>query len=214
MRRIFLFLGLGLTFLTNAQDKTSSFDVGADLVSRYIWRGTDFGSSPAIQPVLSYSYGSLSLGAWGSYSTNNDSGSDEGDLFASYVLSTGTELLVTDYFFPAPGLDYFDYDNHFLEFGIHQSIKDFYMSGYYMAVNGADDLYFEGGFEKGNVAVFMGAGNESYTPEEEGKLNICNVGMTISKDLQLSQEFALPLFGSLIYNPSANGILMVVGITL
>ncbi|MBI9061430.1 MAG: hypothetical protein JEZ14_05545 [Marinilabiliaceae bacterium] len=214
MRRIFLFLGLGLTFVANAQDKTSGFDVGADMVSRYVWRGTDFGSSPAIQPILSYRYGSLSLGAWGSYSTNNDSGADEGDLFASYTLSTGTELLVTDYFFPAPGLDYFDYANHFLEFGIKQSIKYFYISGYYMAVNGTDDLYFEGGFKNGNVALFIGAGNEAYTPKEEGKFNICNAGITISKDLRLSQEFTLPLFGSLIYNPSAKGIHMVVGITI
>lgn len=88
------------------------------------------------------------MGAWGSYSTNSDSGADEGDLFASYALPTGTELLVTDYFFPAEGVDYFDYDNHFLEFGIHQSIKNFYIAGYYMAVNGADDIYFEGVLKK------------------------------------------------------------------
>lgn len=49
MKRIFLLLGLGLTFYTNAQDKKSNFEVGADMVSRYVWRGTDFGSSPAIQ---------------------------------------------------------------------------------------------------------------------------------------------------------------------
>lgn len=214
MKRFFLLLGLGLATMTYAQEPKTNFDVGADLVSRYVWRGTDFGNSPAIQPALTFNYGSFSLGAWGSYSTNTNTGADEGDLFASYSLSTGTELLVTDYFFPATGVDYFDYDNHFLELGVTQGIKDFYIAGYYMAINGTDDLYFEGGFEKGNVTVFLGAGNEAYTPDDEGKFNICNVGITLSKGIRFSQEYSLPLFGSVIYNPSAKGIHMVVGLTL
>ncbi len=33
--------------------------VGTDFVSRYIWRGTDFGSSPSIQPTLALVIGGL-----------------------------------------------------------------------------------------------------------------------------------------------------------
>ena len=42
------------------------FDIGADVVSRYVWRGTDFGNSPAIQPSMSASFrdGQLELGYW------------------------------------------------------------------------------------------------------------------------------------------------------
>ena len=46
------------------------FDVGADIMSRYVWRGTQFGgSSPSIQPFTSLSIGNLEIGAWGAYST-------------------------------------------------------------------------------------------------------------------------------------------------
>ena len=36
----------------NAQDEESPslFDVGIDFVSSYIWRGTKFGTGPAVQP--------------------------------------------------------------------------------------------------------------------------------------------------------------------
>ncbi len=40
---------------------------GADLMSRYIWRGIDFGNSPAIQPNFAFSWKGFSAGAWGSY---------------------------------------------------------------------------------------------------------------------------------------------------
>ena len=45
-------------------------DLGADLVSSYVWRGTQFGSGPHIQPWVSLSKGDLELGAWGKFSNN------------------------------------------------------------------------------------------------------------------------------------------------
>ena len=44
-------------------------DLGADLVSSYVWRGTQFGSGAHIQPYVSLSTGDLELGAWGSFPT-------------------------------------------------------------------------------------------------------------------------------------------------
>ena len=35
--------------------KSVRFSLGADLASRYIWRGKDYGNSPAIQPNVSFS---------------------------------------------------------------------------------------------------------------------------------------------------------------
>ena len=45
--------------------------VGSDFVSRYIWRGTDFGNSPSIQPTVAFSTGGLTIGFWGAYATND-----------------------------------------------------------------------------------------------------------------------------------------------
>ena len=45
-----LFAGLGGTA------QAEGFKIGADVVSSYVWRGGEFGDSPAIQPALSYTF--------------------------------------------------------------------------------------------------------------------------------------------------------------
>lgn len=103
------------------------FSLGADLVSRYVWRGMDYGNSPAIQPNVSFSVAGFKIGAWGSYgfvpyskeindSTTKSMGNFvESDLNISYTFK-GFTLMVTDYFFPnslCPNEDnkYFNYDH-------------------------------------------------------------------------------------------------------
>ena len=88
------------------EENGSGFDVGGELVSRYLWRGIAFSNAPAIQPSLSYTFQkndfALEIGSWGSYAFNADAG-NEADLYfnASYgPVSIG----LTDYFYP------FDFD--------------------------------------------------------------------------------------------------------
>jgi len=38
-----------------------------DLMSRYIWRGQEYGQSPSIQPSLSATWKNITLGSWGAY---------------------------------------------------------------------------------------------------------------------------------------------------
>jgi len=91
---------------------------GADLMSRYIWRGLDVGGpSPSIQPSLAFNYTSkngvhsLSVGAWGAY-TFSGTANEEVDLFVSYTLFDMVSLTVTDYFFP--GLNPGEKDKYFI----------------------------------------------------------------------------------------------------
>src|SRR6056297_1976031 len=97
-----LMLGSGLNI--NAQDETketkSSVSVNADLVSRYVWRGVDYGNSPAIQPGIEYANGNFAFGTWGSYSTSSNTGGLEADLYTSYSFGFGLSIGVTDYYFP------------------------------------------------------------------------------------------------------------------
>jgi len=60
------------TFL--ATNKSTAQDLGADLVSSYVWRGTQFGSGAHIQPWVSLSTGNLEFGAWGSFPTTASGG--------------------------------------------------------------------------------------------------------------------------------------------
>jgi hypothetical protein len=96
-----------------------SISFGADLVSRYIWRGKDFGNSPAIQPNLSFSVAGLKIGAWGSYGfvyRHIVGNYAEFDPYISYTWKFFT-LGITDYFFPngqTPNDNnkYFNYENN------------------------------------------------------------------------------------------------------
>jgi len=115
------------TAVAPAPSDKVSLNLGADLVTRYIWRGQNYGNSPAIQPTLSLNAFGFSIGAWGSYALSrytfqvNDSVSvqdnySEIDLFISYHYSFFT-LLLTDYYVPIPidtlpGADYFNWNNN------------------------------------------------------------------------------------------------------
>ena len=108
--------------LAQLQDETATadngtgkpaFSVGADLVSRYIWRGADYGNSPAVQPAVAFSVAGFKAGFWGSYGLGqyskkiNDSTVAnmghyaEFDFYLSYTWK-GVTLTAYDYFFPNP----------------------------------------------------------------------------------------------------------------
>lgn len=103
MRKLIVCLLTVLAFSTSAlgQDsKKADISVGTDVVSRYVWRGTDFSNSPCFQPGFEISKSGLAFGAWGSYSFNGLGGA-EMDLYLSYTfLNEMLTVTVTDYFFP------------------------------------------------------------------------------------------------------------------
>lgn len=206
------FIGLFATgFTAKSQVEVS---VGADLMSRYVWRGTDFGGSPSIQPYLEMSAGDFVLGAWGAYTTNLP-GAQEADLYAGYSFGEVFGLTVTDYYFPMDDMsdEYFDFDNnHSLEVSGTLTLDKFsLLAGKFFA--GADDksLYFEAGYDFGLVSAFVGAGDEVYTTD--GDFGIVNVGVGASKDIKITDYFSLPLSGSVILNPESESLFMVVGVS-
>lgn len=89
------------------------FDIGADLMSRYVWRGIQYGgNAPSIQPSMSMTWKGLEVGFWGAYSTASLNTVQEIDFYVSYTfLKDMLSIGVTDYFFPAEGGDFkpFDY---------------------------------------------------------------------------------------------------------
>jgi len=110
------------------EERGPTLNFGADIMSRYIWRGYDLGNSPAIQPNIYFSWEGLNIGAWGSYAfaghsimvddtTLLDMGNySEVDLYISYTYKWFT-LMFFDYFTlnglnPNDGNRYFDYNNN------------------------------------------------------------------------------------------------------
>jgi hypothetical protein len=194
-----------------AQEK-GSVNVGADIVSNYMWRGTKFGNGAAFQPTLEYSIGGFAIGAWGSYGFA-DGEFAEADLYASYSFDFGLSLGVTKYYFPPAS--FFDGKEHAFEINGGFEAGIFSFSGNYMVNEGAGsaggDLYFEAGITTGPVNWFVGAGDGWHTPD--GKFAICNVGLTGSKEIQITDTFSLPVFSSVILNPKNEQFHLVVGIS-
>lgn len=215
----------------NAQEESESpFSIGADLVSRYVWRGTDFGNSPAIQPGVSFSKGGFEVGAWGSYSFSSNTGGAEADLYAGYSFDFGLSLGVTDYYFPGESLDfggtvdsmgmmmgslapsrsgaYFSGDAHAIEIAAGYDIGNLsLLAGYFLS----GDVYGEVSYSFGDVSLFVGAGNGAYTLD--GEFMLCNVGLGIEKEIPITESFSLPMFGQLILNPDSQQVHWVVGVS-
>jgi hypothetical protein len=240
----FILMTLWMTPVTlRAQEgdgKPYSFSAGGDFVSSYLWRGTKFGTGPAMQPYAEFSIGGFAVGGWGSYCFTTNEGA-EADLYASYSFDFGLSLGITDYYFPGytrrlladstiasepAGAKWFDFSkesgSHGIEMNVGYEIKGFSIAANYMVneAGGAGttggDTYIELGYSTDHFGVFAGAGNGWYTVEDEGEddlFAVCNIGLTASTELQITEKFALPVIGALILNPNTEQFHVVVGIS-
>ncbi len=112
-----LFFALFSQTLYSQTDTTKTpsvtLNLGADLASRYVWRGTQFGGNgPSFQPGLSVAWKGLELGFWGAFSLDGINTMQELDLNLKYTfLKDMVSIGLTDYYFPneAGGVDPFDY---------------------------------------------------------------------------------------------------------
>lgn len=209
-----------------AQEETSDspFSVGGDLVSSYIWRGSKFGAGPAIQPYVELALGNFAVGGWGSVSFSAIE-AQEADLYLSYGFDFGLSLGLTDYYFP--GSPYFDFATdstraHGFEVNLGYELKGFSLSANYMineaggAGTSGGDMYFELGYSTAHFGAFVGAGSGWHTVEtdpDESDFNLCNIGITASSEINITDSYALPLSGSLILNPDTEQFYVVVAIS-
>lgn len=206
-----LFAGFGSSNAMAAE----GFELGADVVSSYVWRGSDLGDSAAIQPSLSYTFeNGLSIGLWGSYALtenteyNEDLARNESnrykevDLTISMPLGPVT-LAVTDYNGNPEAGDTFDFGedgNNTIEVSASGSYENFdLMAGVFVAGNDYDNAWYcEAGYKfydkDGYTAkATAGLGNEGYYGDGEGKkVALVNTGIAVSKDRYTA---------SAIYNP-------------
>ena len=104
-----LFLTVAIAAVTTGP-VLAEVGLGADVVNRYVWRGTDFGNAVSVQPGISYATGAIEVGAWSSWAINGG-GANENDLYVSFAAGP-VGITVTDYFFPANsgvGDNFFEY---------------------------------------------------------------------------------------------------------
>ena len=223
-----------IVFLFSTLTFAQGFNLSSDLVSRYVWRGIDFGQSASVQPTLSFSTNNFEIGFWGAYQLGRDASvlpADEIDLYLGYsfdIGKTSLSLIVTDYYFPngVNKLGSFEGDGngaHTIEVGATFSVPELlplYISGFINVHNEVDNsIYLEIGYstivKEINLDVFIGA-----TPGGENAFyntttfSLLNVGIKTSKEIKITNNFSLPVFGSLVVNPNEGVAHLIFGISI
>tara|TARA_B100001063_G_scaffold45191_2_gene38954 strand:+ start:10405 stop:11055 length:651 start_codon:yes stop_codon:yes gene_type:complete len=199
-------------FMFNIQTVKAQ-DFGADVVSSYVWRGTQFGTGPHIQPWMELGSGAITGGIWGSFPTTGGDTGHELDLWVSADLGP-IALTVTNYSFPGVDGTYssggvFDGD---LEVSGSASLGPVDLTvGYFTDL---EALYIEAGFPIGPVGIGVGFGSDGadafYAGGDSGLVNLSFSG---GKDIKITEDYSLPVFGSFIYNPDAESAFLVFGVS-
>ena len=101
MNRLLFAAPLLCALTLSAVPADAGVSFGADVVNRYVWRGTDFGNAVSVQPGMSISHGNIEVGAWSSWAISGSEiiggNFNENDLYASF--SAGPiGITLTDYY--------------------------------------------------------------------------------------------------------------------
>jgi uncharacterized protein (TIGR02001 family) len=233
---LIIILVMGLTLSATARDGIA-LNTSLDLYSRYIWRGMEIANTPSIQPTLSVSCGGFELGTWGAYSlSNNAFEADEVDFWLSYTQAFGNGLsitaMATDYYYPNAGIKFFNFNNsdatnpgaHTVEIGLSITGPESFpltLSGYANVYNDAGaNTYFQLDYpvtvDETDLNFFCGvAGGSRGNPDYYGaeKFAVINLGLSAVREINVSESFSLPLTVSLIANPKAETVHLIVGLS-
>lgn len=227
---------LMLFFVISSNLFSQNASVNVDFVNRYIWRGFDLGGNvPSIQPNIKLNAGNFTVGFWGAYPVVKDAALSEIDFYASYTfsLSKAGSLSIgfTDYINPDNGIKFFNFAGHESHGGpgAHNiEINAAYTGPENFPINisanifvhniANNPMYFQIAYSTSineiGLNLFTGL-----TPGDENKyyltdkFNVINVGFSLSKSIKITDEFSLPIYGSIILNPSNENIFYVIGIT-
>lgn len=215
-------------------------NAGADVVSRYIWRGINVNDAVNIQPELTLSVAGFEAGVWGSYAISNNSDDNTFNqeldtwLGYTYTFENGMNIgaVVTDYYFANAGIkwgNFNDYDDsdgpgaHTIEAGINFTGPESFpitVSGFINVYNDAgNNTYFQVDYPATIAEVplnfFVGAsGGSEENPGYYGtdKFNIINVGVSATKYIKITDEYSLPVFTTFLINPRTEISYLVFGI--
>ncbi len=224
-------MGLVAGATAHAEDGVET-TVAADMVSRYIWRGLDAGST-AIQPTLGVGYKGLSLTAWGSYGVTDPDDTKEFDLTLGYSVG-GFNIGITDYWFSVGGDPegrYFKYDAHATNHIFEATIGyDFGLASlqWYTNFAGNDGLNKDGkraysSYVEANVPFILATvdwtatvGAVPFATDFYGTTGfaVTNLALKATKDIKVTDSFSIPVFGQIAANPCTQKAYLVFGFTL
>ena len=215
--------------------------LGADVVSRYIWRGIDVNDAVNIQPTILLTVAGFGFGFWGSYSLYTSSTDYEYDqeidtwISYDYVFENGIDIgaILTDYYYPGLGIKWGNFNNynnpdgpgaHTVEAGLSLKLPEtipLKFSGYVNIYNDAgNNTYFQIDYSfsvvKIPIDIFIGAaGGSKANPDYYGTadFNVINIGVKGTKSIKITEDYSLPVSVSFIINPRTEIAYLVFGLT-
>jgi hypothetical protein len=202
-----------------------AFKVNADLVSRYVWRGSDYFNSPAVQPDMEIAYKNIvGVGARGSMSIANQP-IQETDWFV-YTNVYKFSFYIYDYFYMNNQLannHYFNYKSSKTGHTISADLSYTFSAQYPFAILASYNVW-------GNDTLHSSYVELSYTPTkypiqifcggtfDKGwyghKAGIVNVGVQLKKDIIINDKLSLPFKIQCIVNPMTENIFIVAILSL
>ena len=229
-RKMMIAAALGVVCMpAAAQDKVEAV-VGADFVSRYVWRGQHLGDV-SLQPTLGLSYKGLSLTAWGSVGLSESDDTEEFDLTLAYAAG-GFNIGVTDYWFDTPESRYFSYGahetSHVFEANIGYDFGPVALQWYTNfagndGVNDSGDRAYSSYFEASVPFTLAGCswkatvGAVPYATSfytDAGGFAVTNVSLRAERAVGVTRTFSIPLFAGITANPSSEKAYFVFGFSL
>ena len=166
-------------------NNVNPWGVSCDIYNRYVWRGTDFGNSPSIQPGITYSLGVLTVGAWGAWQFNGQA--NENDLFVS-AQAGPLSLILPDYYSPTnsgANDNFLDFNPgsgaHFIEAGASGEYKGVGLyGGYFFHEPGADNASIYLNLSYGPFSLGLGNGMYTAIDNDDGtdKFDVVEFGIT------------------------------------
>ena len=199
------------------------------MVSGYIWRGQDLGDV-SIQPTVSIGYKGFSLTAWGSIGFTQED-TKEVDLTLGYT-TKGFSASITDYWFNG-GAGYFHYKSgnttHVFEAQVGYDFQ-FIAINWYTNFAGNDGTTQDGKrayssylklaapFRLGSLEWVAEIGatpwaTSFYNNGTDG-FEFTDISIRASKEIGITEKYALPLFAQITWNPGTEGAYFVFGLSL
>ncbi len=228
MRKALTILVLIISWLNLKAEKADScFYLQVDLANRWIWRGVNYSESPVIQPSLGYTKKNLNVLIWASYPFERRAYS-EVDFTVEYQFFPKLKLGITDFFAINDSVGakhkFFAIERkttmHMLDaYVIYSPSEKIPVSLLYsLWFWGADrnpitleqnySSYIEAKYEKsyGKVKTTAFAGMTLGKGFYASRAALVNLGIGISKSIEVSKGLTLPVKVEFILNPETQNV--------
>lgn len=231
MKTTILLVLLPLFFLVSgvsAQDSTSNWKLKSEmeLATRYIWRGLSFSKSPCIQPLVELSKGGFFVSTWGSYTISPEK-FQEVDLNIGYSFKSLT-LTLSDYFSPidtgSTPNKYFDYDRKTTCHNYDLQLTYSNIAGSELTIMLSAMIYGAERYKLNTIPTYIElsynahlaactvrpfCGFTTHKGYYADKAAFVNCGLSVSREIQISDRFKMPTKTSLIFNPDKQDVFLI-----